>query len=77
VPLVLWILMLVARSFVALRRNGRVYPASIGRNALRLLMLVPLSAMLDGATFIGTINWLFKDLLRRDAVAGSGAGEAK
>ena len=77
VPLVLWILMLVARSVVALRRNARVYPASIGRNALRLLMLVPLSAMLDGATFVGTINWLFKDLLRRDAVAGPGAGEAK
>ena len=76
VPFALWILMLVVRSVVALRRNARVYPAGIGRNALRLLMLVPLSAMLDSATFVGTISWLFKDLLRRDAAARPGASEA-
>ncbi|MEP6706401.1 MAG: glycosyltransferase [Pyrinomonadaceae bacterium] len=76
-PLALWLLMLIARSVVALRRNARVYPANIGRNGLRLLLLVPLSAMLDSATFVGTINWIFKDVLSRNAAGKTSASEAE
>src|SRR6266852_563898 len=47
---VLWLLMLTARSVVALRRNRNSYPAGAGRNALRLLWLVPLLATIDAAT---------------------------
>lgn len=75
VPLGLWILMLVARGVVALRRNARIFPANIGRNALRLLMLVPLIAMLDGATVLGTIDWLFRDKVCAAAVTKAGASE--
>jgi glycosyltransferase involved in cell wall biosynthesis len=59
----LWLLMLTARSIVALRRNRTSYPAGVGRNALRLLLLVPLLATIDAATFIGSITWLTRDKL--------------
>jgi len=75
VPLLLWILMLLARSLVALRRNARIFPAAIGRNASRLLMLVPLVAMIDAATIVGTIDWLFRDKLWFGAAAKAGASE--
>lgn len=75
VPLGLWILMLVARGVVALRRNARIFPANIGRNALRLLMLVALIAMLDAATVLGTIDWLFRDRVSAAGVTKTGASE--
>jgi glycosyltransferase involved in cell wall biosynthesis len=59
----MWLLMLTARSVVALRRNRASYPAGVGRNALRLFLLVPLLATIDAATFIGSISWLTKDKL--------------
>ena len=64
VTLLLWILMLVARSVVAIIRNARCYPAGIARNLRRLLTLVPLLATLDLAAFVGSTQWLFKDKLR-------------
>src|SRR5258707_1634695 len=69
---VLWLLMLTARSVVALRRNRNSYPAGAGRNALRLLVLVPLLATIDAATFVGSISWLTGDKLhRRSRSAGN------
>lgn len=75
VPLALWILMLAARAVVALRRNARIFPANIGRNALRLLTLVALIAMLDAATIVGTIDWLFRDKVSAGAVTNADASE--
>lgn len=65
----LWLLMLIARSIISLKRNRTTYPASVGRNALRLIVIVPLLAAIDLAALMGSINWLIKDKLRR----GSGS----
>jgi len=61
VPLVCWVGLLVARAAKALGRNRRVYPAGIGRNLMRLLMLLPIIASLDLAAVVGSINWLILD----------------
>lgn len=63
VTLVLWLLTLFARASVAIWRNRQCYPGGISENALRLIVLVPLIAMLDAATFIGTLQWTVKDKL--------------
>ena len=47
VPLVCWLGLLIARGIKALSKNRRVYPAGIGRNLMRLLMLLPIIASLD------------------------------
>lgn len=65
---VLWMLMLVARGLVAIWRNRNCYPASVGRNVLRLGILVPLIAVLDAATLVGSLQWFLKD--RVDATIG-------
>jgi glycosyltransferase involved in cell wall biosynthesis len=54
----LWLLMLIARSIVALWRNRTSFPGNPVRNARRLLLLVPILAMLDVAALVGTIKWL-------------------
>lgn len=64
VPLLLWLLMLLARTTAALWRNRRCYPASPLRNLKRLCVLIPLITTLDAATFAGTLRWVFKDRLR-------------
>ena len=61
VPLTLWALMLLTRALVAIRRNGKCYPASFARNLLRLMLLVPLIAVIDVAAIIGTIQWFLVD----------------
>jgi hypothetical protein len=61
--LLLWLAMLVARAAVAIWRNRACYPASIFENVARMLVLVPLIAMLDAATIIGTLQWAVKDKL--------------
>jgi glycosyltransferase involved in cell wall biosynthesis len=63
VPLSLWLLMLLARAAVAIRRNRRCYPAGSGRNVLRLLILIPLIAVLDAGSIIGSAQWLLSDKL--------------
>lgn len=63
VTLLLWLLMLFARASVAIWRNRLCYPGGVWENALRLTVLVPLIAMLDAATFIGTLQWMVKDKL--------------
>jgi glycosyltransferase involved in cell wall biosynthesis len=63
VTLVLWLTMLVARAAVAIWRNRACYPGSIFENAVRMIVLVPVIAMLDAATIIGTLQWAVKDKL--------------
>jgi glycosyltransferase involved in cell wall biosynthesis len=63
VPLACGIFLLVARALKALRANRRAYPAGIGRNVLRVLVLVPIIATLDAAAFLGSLNWLLLDRL--------------
>jgi glycosyltransferase involved in cell wall biosynthesis len=64
VPLLLWLALMIARAVRALRQNRHSYPAGIFRNSVRLLLLVPIIAMLDAAAFIGSINWLLRDKFR-------------
>ena len=64
ITLLLWIAMLAARAAVAIWRNRACYPGGIFQNAVRLLLLIPLIAMLDAATLIGTLQWVVKDRLR-------------
>jgi glycosyltransferase involved in cell wall biosynthesis len=61
VTLVLWLAMLTARAAVAIWRNRTCYPGGVFENAVRLLVLTPIVAMLDAATFIGTLQWALKD----------------
>ncbi len=60
-PLALWLLLLLTRAVVAIRRNRRVYPASVLRNLGRLLLIVPLIAVLDLGLIVGTLRWLITD----------------
>lgn len=76
-PIMLWLLMLLARALIAIRRNRSCYPAGVVRNIKRLLVLIPLLATLDAAALIGSIQWLIFDWMRprrKTAVeAGNGA----
>jgi glycosyltransferase involved in cell wall biosynthesis len=58
ITLLLWLLMLLARALVAIWRNRACFPAGILENVLRLLVVVPLIALLDAATITGTMRWL-------------------
>lgn len=60
-PLILWLLLLFARAIKAVRQNRHSYPAGIFRNGLRLLLIAPIIATIDAATFMGSINWLLSD----------------
>jgi glycosyltransferase involved in cell wall biosynthesis len=64
VPVLLWLAMLSARAFVSIRRNARSYPAGLLRNCLRLLLLLPILAVIDLGAIAGTIQWFFSDKLR-------------
>jgi len=61
----LLLIMLIARGVAALWRHRDIYPASILRNSLRLLLICPLLALIDGATILGVGWWLWRDLLFR------------
>ena len=63
-PVGLWLLMMLARTIVSIRRNRSYYPAGVGHNLKRLLLLIPLLATIDAAAFIGSAQWLFVDWLR-------------
>jgi glycosyltransferase involved in cell wall biosynthesis len=60
----LWLALLGARAAVAIWRNRACYRGDVVENTLRLLVLVPLLAMLDAATLIGTLLWAVKDKTR-------------
>ncbi len=70
VTLAFWIAMLVARAGVAIWRNRVCYPGGIFENAVRMLVLMPLIALLDAATIIGTLQWTVKDRSRLSHNAG-------
>jgi glycosyltransferase involved in cell wall biosynthesis len=61
IPVGFWLGLLVARALKALRLNRKVYPAGLGRNLLRLFVLLPIIASLDLAAFVGSLNWLLLD----------------
>ena len=61
--LLLWLLILAARAGVAIWRNRVCYPTGLFKNVVRLLILIPLIAMLDAATITGTLQWAVKDKL--------------
>lgn len=63
ITLLLWLLLLGARSVVAIRRNRACYPAGIFQNLVRMIVIVSLLATLDAATFIGTLEWVLIDKL--------------
>ena len=63
-PLVLWVLMLVARSIVSIWRNRKCYPAGFLRNVRRGGMVIAILAVLDAAAIIGWVQWLFLDVFR-------------
>lgn len=56
--------MLLARAVAALIRNRRRYPARLGRNLERLVVLMLLLMVIDAATIAGTVDWLLRDKLR-------------
>jgi glycosyltransferase involved in cell wall biosynthesis len=64
VPIALWLGLMSARALRAIWQNRLSYPAGNGRNALRLLLIVPILAVIDLATFVGTGQWLLLDALR-------------
>lgn len=72
-----WVAMLAARAVVSIRRNRHRYPASLGRNLKRGLLIMLLIAVLDVAALIGCVQWLLFDSFRstgKTAVeAGNGA----
>jgi glycosyltransferase involved in cell wall biosynthesis len=61
VTLLLWLGMLAARAAVRIRRNRAWLPGSFSESVTQMLVLVPLIALLDAATFIGTLQWAVKD----------------
>lgn len=61
VTLLLWLAMLAARGVVAIRRNRFSYPAGIFQNLVRLIVLIPILAVLDAATLGGTLQWVLGD----------------
>lgn len=77
VPVAAWLLMLVARAFVSIKRNRHCYPAPLARNVIRALVIMCVLAALDAAAIIGSIQWLLLDAFRahgkRAVEAGNGA----
>jgi glycosyltransferase involved in cell wall biosynthesis len=63
VVLITWLAMLSARAAVAIWRNRACYPGNLFKNVARLLVLIPLIALLDAATITGTLHWAVKDKL--------------
>jgi len=57
----LWLVMILARSVVAINRNRECYPGRLGRNLSRLTLLAPILAVIDLAAIVGTFQWLLSD----------------
>jgi len=69
VPLAMWLLLLLTRAVVSIRRNRACYPGGPLRNFARLLLLLPLIASIDLGAIVGTLHWSFTDKLRPTASA--------
>ena len=67
----LWLAALTARSILSIRRNRSCLPAGPFRNAARVMMIVPILAAIDLATFLGTISWIVKDKLNPEDASAS------
>lgn len=63
-PIAAWLLLLVARAAVSIRRNRFCYPASLLQNLMRGFLVMSLLAVLDAAAIIGSIQWLLLDCFR-------------
>jgi glycosyltransferase involved in cell wall biosynthesis len=63
-PIAAWLLMLMARAVISIRRNRICYPASFLRNVKRTAMVMSLLAALDAAAIIGSVQWLLLDSFR-------------
>ena len=63
IPAAVWLLFLIARAMKTLYQNRKAYPAGLGRNLSRLVLLVPIIATIDAAAFVGSLNWLLRDKL--------------
>jgi Flp pilus assembly protein TadB len=74
-PIALWLLMLIARAIVSVRRNRECYPASVARNLKRLFLLVSLLATLDLAAIVGSAEWLLLDSFRGPRKTALEAGD--
>jgi glycosyltransferase involved in cell wall biosynthesis len=74
VPVGLWLLMLVARATVSIRRNQHCYPASLAHNLRRGITVMSLLAVLDAAAILGSIQWLLFDSFRWSRKAPVEAG---
>lgn len=66
VTLLLWLALLAGRTFVRLWRNRIIYPAGFFPNLVRATILAPVIVLLDAATMIGTVQWLFSDALKSE-----------
>ncbi len=75
VPIVLWVLMLIARAIVSIRRNRFCYPGTFLRNLRRAGMIVAILAVLDAAAIIGWLQWLAVDAFRGNRKAPVEAGD--
>jgi hypothetical protein len=75
-PLVLWLLLLVMRAVVSIRRNRHCYPTSFPQNVIRVFVIVALLAVLDAAAIAGSGQWLLLDAFRsrRDTAVEAGNG---
>ena len=69
-----WLLLLVARAAVSIRRNRVCYPASFVQNLARGAMVMSLLAVLDAAAIIGSLQWLLLDCFRWSRKAPVEAG---
>jgi glycosyltransferase involved in cell wall biosynthesis len=58
VPFTLWLGFMLVRTVRAIWLNRRSYPAGLMRNSVRVILIVPILASLDLATFVGTVWWL-------------------
>ena len=74
-PIGAWLLMLLARAAVSIRRNRNFYPASLFHNVLRGAMVMCLLAVLDAAAILGSIQWLLLDSFRWSRKAPVEAGD--
>ena len=75
IPIAAWLLMLLARAVVSIKRNRICYPASFLRNVMRGAMVMSLLAVLDAAAIIGSIQWLLLDSFRWSRKAPVEAGD--
>ena len=74
IPIGAWLLMLVARAAVSIKRNRICYPASLFQNLLRGATVMSLLAVLDAAAILGSVQWLLLDSFRWSRKAPVEAG---